>query len=106
MEVGDSYTFRPSCMLPSVCLPGKGEEKLVVNVPQVTGTVIYINEAHRWFRVRYVTPAGITYHECFPIRQEPEPMPEEAPAPHRAWRRDTGDWWAKPSKFRNQPPIK
>ena len=47
MEVGDSYTFRPSCMLPSVCLPGKGEEKLVVNVPQVTGTVIYINEAHR-----------------------------------------------------------
>lgn len=31
---------------------------------QVTGTVVYINEAHRWCRVRYETAKGTDF-ECF-----------------------------------------
>ena len=31
---------------------------------EVTGTVIYINEQHRYYRVEYET-AGCIGHECF-----------------------------------------
>ena len=31
----------------------------------VTGTVVCVNEAHRWYRVRYQTPDGGVHHECF-----------------------------------------
>lgn len=32
---------------------------------RVTGVVDYVNEAHRWYRVRYETPRGGVQHECF-----------------------------------------
>ncbi len=32
--------------------------------PYVTGIVDYVNEAHRWCRVRYETETG-PQHECF-----------------------------------------
>ena len=30
----------------------------------ITGTVVQVHEAHRWFRVRYECGSG-TLHECF-----------------------------------------
>ena len=32
---------------------------------EVTGTVDYVNAAHRWYRVRYETPEGGVQHESF-----------------------------------------
>ena len=32
---------------------------------KVTGTVIQVNEEHRWYRVRFVLANGTTLHETF-----------------------------------------
>lgn len=36
---------------------------------EVTGTVVQVNEAHRWYRAAYETPQGTRY-ECFKFEDE------------------------------------
>lgn len=60
-ELGDAYTFTPEAFIGEVKgrLPGQQE------IPRrVTGTVTYINEPHRWFRVEYDLH-GYHMSECF-----------------------------------------
>lgn len=61
IEIGDKIEFIPSGYFDN-------PERLSVSapsVPTVEGTVIYINEAHRYYRVEYRTEAGCIGHECF-----------------------------------------
>ena len=60
MEIGEKIRFRPCAWLEnperySIAPAGR----------DVTGTIIEINEAHRWFRVAYPLGAAGTGHECF-----------------------------------------
>ena len=32
---------------------------------EVTGTVVYVNHAHRWYRVMFELPGGVPAFECF-----------------------------------------
>lgn len=62
-EIGEIKTFVPSSFLTE-----NGGVSLLSIRPdleyQVTGTVVYINEQHRWCRVRYETAKGTAF-ECF-----------------------------------------
>ena len=41
---------------------------------KVTGEVVYINHAHRWYRVRYFLPnVDRPQHECFHLKTAPDP---------------------------------
>lgn len=76
IEIGDTYRFRPSANTDhSSGFP----EILAV---EVTGTVVQINEEHRWFRVRYAMPGGLEAYECFPL-----PVEESKDAPHVGYKR-------------------
>ena len=60
MEIGEKIRFRPCAWLEnperySIAPAGR----------DVTGTIIEINEAHRWYRVAYPLGACGTGHECF-----------------------------------------
>lgn len=64
VRLGDKLRFVPAAWL----------EKAETNTAKVrisrmeidvTGTVDYISETGRFFRVRYETPHGGTQHECF-----------------------------------------
>ena len=57
-EVGDKFRFIPSCNAENT--NGFGE---VLRV-EVTGTVVQVHEAHRWYRASYDTPQGVQ-HETF-----------------------------------------
>ena len=62
-EVGDRKTFRPTAFEldhAMSLLTLRADIQL-----EVTGTVDYVNAAHRWYRVRYETPRGGIQHECF-----------------------------------------
>lgn len=59
IKIGDKYCFKPSAFFTSTAQFGDASP-----VKTVTGTVVYINEAHRYFRVEYVLP-GCIGHECF-----------------------------------------
>lgn len=62
-EIGDRKTFVPAAF--------EGEHQLGLTAirpsaeNRVTGTVVYINEAHRWCRIRFELPGGIPAFECF-----------------------------------------
>lgn len=59
-EIGDTVRFRPAATLDhSAGFP----QELGVTV---TGTVVQIHSAHRWYRVRYEL-AGRAAFECFPF---------------------------------------
>lgn len=58
-QIGDKVRFKPSAYFTGVA-NFSGSELDV----WVTGTVIYINEAHRYYRVAYEKP-GCIGHECF-----------------------------------------
>ena len=62
-EIGDRRTFVPAAF------EGEHQQGLRSIRPdadaKVTGTVIYINEAHRWCRVRFELPGGVPAFECF-----------------------------------------
>ncbi len=65
-EIGDSYTFTPSCLVcteSGVVMKAKFGE----SVRRVTGSVVYVNQQHGWFRVRYSLPRAGTQYECFPL---------------------------------------
>ncbi len=62
-EIGDRRTFVPAAF------EGEHQQGLRSIRPdadaKVTGTVISINEAHRWCRVRFELPGGVPAFECF-----------------------------------------
>ena len=61
MELGETYKFRPEGL-------DQHSDGSLAHLPgrprYVTGTIDYINEAHRYFRVRYEM-WGKAFHECF-----------------------------------------
>lgn len=57
IEIGDKITFRPAAFFDNPSGYGPAPT-------QVTGTVIYINKEHRYYRVAYEMP-GCIGHECF-----------------------------------------
>lgn len=58
VKIGDSYRFVPAANFDhSAGFPELKDR-------EITGTVVQIHEAHRWFRVEYRTP-GCIGHECF-----------------------------------------
>ena len=57
-EIGDKFRFIPSCNAENT--NGFGE---ILRV-DVTGTVVQVHEAHRWYRAKYDTPQGVQ-HETF-----------------------------------------
>lgn len=62
-EVGDQKVFRPT---PFEIEHAMSLLTLRADIQlEVTGTVDYVNAAHRWYRVRYETPAGGVQHESF-----------------------------------------
>ena len=77
MEVGDSYTFRPSALI----MADPGVSYMPKDAPRVvTGTIERIHWEHVWFRVRWMM-YGKTFYECFPIPASelddtPPPAPE------------------------------
>lgn len=63
-EIGDRKTFVPAPFDASFqgfrLTTIRSETELTV-----TGAVVYVNEAHRWYRVRYETPLGGAQFESF-----------------------------------------
>lgn len=58
IEVGDKVRFIPGAFL-------EHSENFAEELRrEVTGTVIQVNEEHRWYRVEYDMP-GYIGHECF-----------------------------------------
>lgn len=65
MKIGDKITFTPHAfILQSTKNSAEWRAKKLLAPEKVTGTVVYINEAHGWFRVRY-TLFKTTQFECF-----------------------------------------
>lgn len=58
-QIGDKIRFKPSAYFTGVANFGGSELDV-----WVTGTVIYINAEHRYFRCEYPMP-GCIGHECF-----------------------------------------
>lgn len=52
-------------------------QKTLAHIKPVTGEVVMVHRKHHWYRVRYTTPHGQVYHECFPEKQEPQTVPVE-----------------------------
>ena len=62
-EVGDQKVFRPT---PFEIEHAMSLLTLRADIQlEATGTVDYVNAAHRWYRVRYETPEGGVQHESF-----------------------------------------
>lgn len=57
-EIGQAYSFTPGANQEKAA--GFGKELM----QQRTGEIVYINEAHRFVRVKLVLPS-ITIYECF-----------------------------------------
>ena len=63
-EIGENRTFVPAAF--DEGYQGSRLSSIRPDVDlAVTGTVVYVNETHRWFRVRYETPDGGVQHESF-----------------------------------------
>ena len=76
IQVGDKVRFIPSANTDhSSGFP----EVLAV---EVEGTVVQVNEAHRWYRVRCELQNGFVFHECLPL-----PLDETEAAPRVGYRR-------------------
>lgn len=75
IEVGDAYTFEPSCALFAET-PVKPTVRNASRM-QVTGEVVMIHRLHGWFRVRYRLP-GIPndQHECFRLPTATPVLPQ------------------------------
>lgn len=61
MNIGDPYSFKPWAWFETPQAYSLHAE----SVPTVKGTIVYINEPHRYFRVEYRTASGCIGHECF-----------------------------------------
>ena len=63
-QVGDSWTFVPASS--DASFQGSSLTSIRPDlILTVTGTVVYVNTLHRWYRVRYQTPDGSEQFECF-----------------------------------------
>ena len=59
IQIGDKVRFTPTANIDhSAGFPD-------VLAVEVEGTVVQINEEHRWYRVRCELPTGYIFHECF-----------------------------------------
>ena len=58
VKIGDKKTFRPAAY--ERVTAGLGNK-----LGKVTGTVVFINRRHGWYRVAYETALFGTQHECF-----------------------------------------
>lgn len=58
IEVGDRWRFIPAANYDH----SAGFAEILMR--EITGTVVEVNEEHRWFRVQY-TRGGATGYECF-----------------------------------------
>ena len=62
-EIGDRKTWIPAAF--------EGEHQQGLRSlrsdaeAEVTGTVVYVNHAHRWYRVMFELPGGVPAFECF-----------------------------------------
>ena len=57
-EIGDKVRFKPAAFY-------RTRDDPVYDIPvEVTGTVVQIHEAHRWYRAQYSMP-GCIGHETF-----------------------------------------
>ena len=61
MSIGETFKFKPWSWFENPQLYSLHAS----SVPTVEGTIVYINEPHRYFRVEYRTTAGCIGHECF-----------------------------------------
>lgn len=76
IQIGDKVKFTPTANTDhSAGFPD-------ILAVEVEGTVVQINEEHRWYRVRCELPTGYIFHECFPI-----PIEETDPAPVHGYKR-------------------
>lgn len=63
VKIGDKKTFKPAAYeRPTAGLGAK--------FGTVTGTVVFINRKHRWYRVEYETKYFGKQHECFSLNGE------------------------------------
>ena len=62
-EIGDKITFTPA----AVFAADNGQESSHIRNKRnlVTGVVVAVNKAHRWFRVEYKPLYDSEQHECF-----------------------------------------
>ncbi len=68
IEVGDAYTFEPSCALYAEAHSGYSSLTKQERRVRVTGEVVMIHRQHHWFRVRFQLPGVPEYqHECFQL---------------------------------------
>ena len=61
IEIGDKISFKPAAFFNSTACFGTDPRIDTV----VSGTVVYINEDHRYYRVEYRLASGCIGHECF-----------------------------------------
>lgn len=74
IELGQKKRFKPTCFL--------GESRMTAGCPiEVIGTVTYINEAHRWYRLEYEID-GVKLAECFPLPVKPDAGPAPSCSAH------------------------
>lgn len=74
IELGQKIRFKPTCS------PGEG--RMAMGCPtEVTGTVTYINRAHRWYRLEYEVN-GAKLAECFPLPVKPDDGPAPSYSAH------------------------
>lgn len=79
VQIGDKITFTPTAWSEA----GKRAGHYIpawMQSDKVQGTVVYINEAHRWYRVEYTVTAHFgrvwVDHECFLFSPLPAPPDE------------------------------
>lgn len=60
IEIGDKIRFKPAAWLDN-----PEAYSFVTKQREVTGTVCYINEPHRYYRVVYERAPGCIGYECF-----------------------------------------
>lgn len=79
LKLGDKITFTPTAWISTNSSVGHYCPSWMP-VNKVTGTVVYINEAHRYYRVEYSVTAHFgrvwVDHECFLFPPPPAPADE------------------------------
>ena len=63
MKIGDKLTFTPSAIFAAD--NGQESSRIRNERNRVTGVVVGINKAHRWFRVAYKPLYDREQYECF-----------------------------------------
>lgn len=84
VKLGDKITFTPTAWTTGNSSVGHYVPSWM-QTDKVTGTVVYINRAHRYYRVEYAVTAHFgrvwVDHECFLFPPPPAPPGEVLPPP-------------------------